>query len=599
MTAETLKAVIKGLDYLATKQADDGSWIIGGGQAYPVAMTGLAGTAMLAHGNSPTRGKYSRNLQGAVEFLVRCATPTGLITGPTQDSGQPMHGHGFALMFLACVYGMITKESLRQQVQSTIRKAVTLTSQGQSAQGGWTYIPGARRRRLGDGHPGAGPAGRAQRGVPGSASRHRGIGEIPRALPDHRRRNRIFAPLQQRTEARHFGGRRRDLVQRRPVRQHHRHRLSQVRLGPVPELTRDGARGAGHDFYTHLYASQGFYMAGDQYWDKYFPGARDQLLAMQSPDGSWQGDGIGEIYGTSIATIILQLPYKYLPIFQRECIGGDAILSTATVEIDLAELEELRSAYNQIREQIARQIVGQTEVVDQLLIAVFARGHCILEGVPGLAKTLMVHSLAQSLSLEFTRIQFTPDLMPSDITGTEMLYEDRQSGARELRFVRGPIFANLILADEINRTPPKTQAALLEAMQERQVTAGGHKHTLPDPFFVLATQNPIEQEGTYPLPEAQLDRFLFKIFITYPTPEEERRIYRITTGADATRDHADARWRTDRGVAAAGEAGADLGPLHRLRDGPRPGDPRPRSWRAQVYRATGWPGAPGPAPVSR
>jgi len=208
-------------------------------------------------------------------------------------------------------------------------------------------------------------------------------------------------------------------------------------------------------------------------------------------------------------------------------------LSTATVEIDLAELEELRSAYNQIREQIARQIVGQTEVVDQLLIAVFARGHCILEGVPGLAKTLMVHSLAQSLSLEFTRIQFTPDLMPSDITGTEMLYEDRQTGARELRFVRGPIFANLILADEINRTPPKTQAALLEAMQERQVTAGGHKHTLPDPFFVLATQNPIEQEGTYPLPEAQLDRFLFKIFITYPTPEEERRIYRITTGVDA------------------------------------------------------------------
>jgi MoxR-like ATPase len=155
-----------------------------------------------------------------------------------------------------------------------------------------------------------------------------------------------------------------------------------------------------------------------------------------------------------------------------------------------------------------------------------------LEGVPGLAKTLMVQSLAQSLALEFNRIQFTPDLMPSDITGTEVLYEDRASGARELRFVTGPIFANLILADEINRTPPKTQAALLEAMQERQVTAGGHRHVLPDPFFVLATQNPIEQEGTYPLPEAQLDRFLFKIFITYPKPEEERRIYRLTTGAE-------------------------------------------------------------------
>jgi MoxR-like ATPase len=202
-----------------------------------------------------------------------------------------------------------------------------------------------------------------------------------------------------------------------------------------------------------------------------------------------------------------------------------------TDDIDLAELDELNKAYAAIREQMSRQIVGQNDVVDQLLIAVFARGHCILEGVPGLAKTLMVHSLAESLALDFNRIQFTPDLMPSDITGTEVLYEDRASGARELRFVPGPIFANLILADEINRTPPKTQAALLEAMQERQVTAGGHRHVLPDPFFVLATQNPIEQEGTYPLPEAQLDRFLFKIFITYPKPEEERRIYRLTTGS--------------------------------------------------------------------
>jgi MoxR-like ATPase len=205
-------------------------------------------------------------------------------------------------------------------------------------------------------------------------------------------------------------------------------------------------------------------------------------------------------------------------------------LSTAVDEPDLSELEELRKTHDEIRRQIALRIVGQDEVIEQLLMAVFARGHCILEGVPGLAKTLMVHALADSLSLDFNRIQFTPDLMPSDITGTEVLHEDRQSGARELRFVHGPIFANLILADEINRTPPKTQAALLEAMQERQVTAGGRRHALPDPFFVLATQNPIEQEGTYPLPEAQLDRFLFKVFIDYPTPEEERRIYRMTTG---------------------------------------------------------------------
>ena len=261
--------------------------------------------------------------------------------------------------------------------------------------------------------------------------------------------------------------------------------------------------------------------------------------------------------------------------------------ATATVEIDLAELEELRTAYDQIREQIARQIVGQTEVVDQLLIAVFARGHCILEGVPGLAKTLMVHSLAQSLSLEFNRIQFTPDLMPSDITGTEMLYEDRQSERRELRFVRGPIFANLILADEINRTPPKTQAALARGDAGTASDGRRHKHTLPDPFFVLATQNPIEQEGTYPLPEAQLDRFLFKIFITYPTPEEERRIYRITTGADATEITPTLDGERIAALAAAGEAGADHGPLHRLRDGPGAGDPRARLMAGPSISPTG------------
>jgi MoxR-like ATPase len=199
---------------------------------------------------------------------------------------------------------------------------------------------------------------------------------------------------------------------------------------------------------------------------------------------------------------------------------------------DLAGLEKLKRAHEQLREQIARVVVGQDEVLDQLMISIFARGHCILEGVPGLAKTLMVSTLAECLALDFTRIQFTPDLMPSDITGTEVLQEDRATGARQLRYVRGPVFANVLLADEINRTPPKTQAALLEAMQERQVTAGGHRHPLPDPFFVLATQNPIEQEGTYPLPEAQLDRFLFKVYVGYPSPDEERQIYRLTTGIE-------------------------------------------------------------------
>jgi len=190
---------------------------------------------------------------------------------------------------------------------------------------------------------------------------------------------------------------------------------------------------------------------------------------------------------------------------------------------------EVRRAYDQLRQQIHKVIVGQDEVVDQILIAMFCRGHAMVEGVPGLAKTLLISTIARTLSLGFSRVQFTPDLMPSDITGTEVIEEDKSTGTRELRFVKGPIFANVILADEINRTPPKTQAALLEAMQEHQVTVGGRQHKLPQPFFVLATQNPIEQEGTYPLPEAQLDRFMFQIRIGYPTADEELEIVRRTT----------------------------------------------------------------------
>lgn len=201
-------------------------------------------------------------------------------------------------------------------------------------------------------------------------------------------------------------------------------------------------------------------------------------------------------------------------------------------DADLSELARLKEAHQKLRQEIARVVVGQDQVVEQLMMAIFARGHCILEGVPGLAKTLLVSTLAECLSLDFHRIQFTPDLMPTDITGTEVLHEDKSTGERMLRYMPGPIFANIVLADEINRTPPKTQAALLEAMQERQVTTGGTRHPLPDPFFVLATQNPIEQEGTYPLPEAQLDRFLFKVFVGYPSREEERQIYRRTTGGD-------------------------------------------------------------------
>jgi MoxR-like ATPase len=195
----------------------------------------------------------------------------------------------------------------------------------------------------------------------------------------------------------------------------------------------------------------------------------------------------------------------------------------------LQAVEHVRSAYDSLRKEIAKVIVGQDEVVEQLLMSMFCRGHSLVVGVPGLAKTLLISTISQTLSLEFSRIQFTPDLMPSDITGTEVIEEDKTTGHRELRFVKGPIFANVILADEINRTPPKTQAALLEAMQEHQVTAGGQRHKLPDPFFVLATQNPIEQEGTYPLPEAQLDRFMFNITIGYPSEVEEQEIIRRTT----------------------------------------------------------------------
>ena len=200
---------------------------------------------------------------------------------------------------------------------------------------------------------------------------------------------------------------------------------------------------------------------------------------------------------------------------------------------DPALLQQLGAAYRRIQDELGKVIVGQDEVKDQLLCALFARGHCIVTGVPGLAKTLLISSLAKTIGLTFNRVQFTPDMMPADITGTEVLQQNVSTGQRDLVFIRGPIFANVILADEINRTPPKTQAALLESMQEFQVTVGGKRYELPKPFFVFATQNPIEQEGTYPLPEAQLDRFMFNIKIGYPTEQEELEIVRRKTAGGA------------------------------------------------------------------
>ena len=203
--------------------------------------------------------------------------------------------------------------------------------------------------------------------------------------------------------------------------------------------------------------------------------------------------------------------------------------STPPASGDLAIVDTLRSGRDALQTEMAKVVVGQKEIVDQILMALFCRGHALMVGVPGLAKTLMVRTLSQILDLSFNRVQFTPDLMPSDIVGTDVIEEDQQTRVRSFRFIKGPIFANLVLADEINRTPPKTQAALLEAMEEHRVTAGGTTYPLPEPFFVLATQNPIEQEGTYPLPEAQLDRFMFEIRIDYPTKQEEIEIVRATT----------------------------------------------------------------------
>ncbi|OVE78117.1 AAA family ATPase [bacterium F16] len=201
-----------------------------------------------------------------------------------------------------------------------------------------------------------------------------------------------------------------------------------------------------------------------------------------------------------------------------------------TIKSDEELIEELHESYRKIKEEVGKAIVGQDAVIERVMICILARGHALLMGVPGLAKTLLIHSLADAMSLKFSRIQFTPDLMPSDITGTDILQETDRPGHRAFEFAKGPVFANIVLADEINRTPPKTQAALLETMQEKQVTAAGRTFKLDSPFFVLATQNPIEQEGTYPLPEAQLDRFMFLIQVDYPSHDEELAIARLTTG---------------------------------------------------------------------
>ncbi len=265
----------------------------------------------------------------------------------------------------------------------------------------------------------------------------------------------------------------------------------------------------------------------------------------------------------------------------REDVAGEEPLSEA-------DAERLHEARRRILDELGKIIVGQEAVIDEIMICLFSRGHVMLEGVPGLAKTLMISTLAKTLDLSFSRIQFTPDLMPADVTGTEIIEEDRSTGHRDFRFMQGPLFANVVLADEINRTPPKTQAALLEAMQERQVTVGRNRHVLPDPFFVLATQNPIEQEGTYPLPEAQQDRFMFKIYVEYPSFDEEFEVARRTTGTQSGRSRAGPWRRRDLAAAATGAAGAGQRPRRSLRLVTGPPNSRRQRGRPGLCGRSGW-----------
>jgi MoxR-like ATPase len=248
---------------------------------------------------------------------------------------------------------------------------------------------------------------------------------------------------------------------------------------------------------------------------------------MSDPDPSMSGAARrAAVAGTTPSS-----PYPQAPSSAIQAGGAAATAVAVDPDRDLEAVREMAEARRAILGEIGKRIVGQEAVIDHLLIALFARGHCLFVGVPGLAKTLLIQTLSDVLALSFGRIQFTPDLMPSDITGTDVLEEDRATGRRVFRFVRGPIFANVILADEVNRTPPKTQAALLQSMQEYRVSAGGNTYDLPLPFLVFATQNPIEQEGTYPLPEAQLDRFMFQVDVSYPTEDEEVRIVNQVTTA--------------------------------------------------------------------
>jgi hypothetical protein len=315
---ETLKAVRDGLDFLARTQGGDGAWHDAGGQAYPVAVSSLAGMALLAGGNTPTRGHYAQQVKAVTEYLLSCSTENGLLTGPNQDSGRPMHGHGFALMYLASVYGMESNPSMRKRTADAVKKGIDLTARGRSADGGWFYTPGA----------GADEGSVTVTQVQAlRAAQNSGFlvpkGTIQDAVQYIERCSTPEGGICYSLGG--FGGPRLPISAAAVATLYNAGEydapIAQRCLAYVSQEFKlhDGwSKGAGHDYYAHLYASQGFYMAGDKYWDEYFPKTRDQLLKSQAKeDGSWQGDGIGQTYGTAIALIVLQLPYKFLPVFQR------------------------------------------------------------------------------------------------------------------------------------------------------------------------------------------------------------------------------------------------------------------------------------------
>jgi hypothetical protein len=317
ITRDTIKAVRDGLDFLARTQAGDGGWHDGGGQAYPTAVSSLAGMAFLAHGNTPTRGHYAQQLKQLTEYLIGCSTANGLITNQSQDNGIPMHGHGFALMYLASVYGMETNQSLRTRTAASIKKGIELTARGQSPEGGWFYTPGS-------GDEGSVTVTQVQ----ALRAAHNAGFLVPKGTIEQATQyiERCSTPEGGISYSLRSGGGSQLAISAAAVATlynagEYDAPVATRCLGYVWQefKTRAGFnKGTGHEFYMHLYAAQGFYMSGDKYWDEYFPATRDQLLQMQNKgDGSWAGDGIGTAYGTAIALIILQLPYKYLPVFQR------------------------------------------------------------------------------------------------------------------------------------------------------------------------------------------------------------------------------------------------------------------------------------------